>query len=165
MLAPERHKKWLSWFTGWVTFAGWTGNVAATNIFVGEVLVAMLQISNTNYRPDAATQRWQVTLIGLAGLVISFVYNSAFSNWMPKLGKTLVLFQMAVFLAVFIPLVAFSPERMSAKEALIDFQLSSGWESKGLAFMIGMSAAELALIGVDIPSHFGKSTHSASFVG
>lgn len=155
MLAPLRHKKFLSWFTGWLTFAGWTGNAAATASFFGALVLTAYQIAHPTYAPDAATTNWQTTLIAIAALSLAFVFNTAFTTTLPTLGKVLLFIQAAVILGLIIPLCA-KAEHLPAYDVFVHYSITSGWNSKGMAFMIGLSSSNVALIGVDVPTHFGE---------
>lgn len=156
MLAPEKHKKFLSWLTGWLTFAGWTGNASATTIFVGQMLLAALQVSNSSYRPDDATLRWQATLIALLTLLLIFIINTVLNPYLPALGRGLLVYQFCAIVAIFVPMGVMSAH-VDAREVFATFYNQSGWSSNGVAFMIGLSSSNIALIGLDVPMHFGRS--------
>lgn len=156
MLAPRSQKKFLSWFTGWLTFAGWTGNAAATALFFGQLVLAIVQINHADFNPDSYTSRWQSTLIGIGALALACFFNTVLSRWLPSLGKILIFYQIAVILGIVVPMVVKS-DHNTASDVFTHFVKNAGWTTNGMAFMIGLSSSNVALIGVDVPTHFGTS--------
>lgn len=143
MLAPPKYSKFLSWFTGWVSTIGWNANTAAGAFFGATVIQGLLVI---NY-PDYPYERWHGTLLLYAALVVVVLVNTIGARLLPKIEGMILILHTLGFFAVLIPLVYLAPHG-SASFVFKDFLLESGWNNKGVAWLIGLISTNLPFIGM-----------------
>ena len=71
----------------------------------------------------------------------------------------LLVFSHVLGVVIVIPLLVLAPRRMDASP-LIDFWNPNGWQSDGVATLIGMLSTVISLIGFDCSVHMGAITLS-----
>ena len=160
MLAPPRHRAFLSWFTGWIATLGWLANTATGAFFAATMIQGILSQNNSSY----GFERWHGTLLMWAVILVVFLVNSVGTKLLSLAEGCILVLHLSAFLAVLVPLVYFSPHG-SAKDVFATFTNSGGWSSNGLSWFIGFSlSANLPLIGYDGAAHLAEEVINASTV-
>lgn len=65
-LAPENHKRFITWMQGWVTWFAWVSALAGSTSSEGNILLGLV---TTNY-PSYTYQPWHLTLVIICQLVV-----------------------------------------------------------------------------------------------
>ncbi|THV55325.1 hypothetical protein BGAL_0010g00440 [Botrytis galanthina] len=144
MLAPDRSKRFLSYITGWMTFAGWQASV--------------ILMTKSDYVPKP----WQSMLFLWAILAFAVVINTVASKTLAHFEGVILVLHILGFFAVLIPLVYLSPHGDTS--LFTTFVNEGGWSSQGLSFMIGLPASVFSLIGADSAVHMSEEIKRASIV-
>ena len=113
-----------------------------------------------NY-PDYIPQRWHGTLLAIALILVSTLFNTYLVRRLPLVEGILLALHILGFFAIFIPLWVFAP-RSDAKAVFTQFSDGGGWGSTGLATLVGMLSPVLALIGSDAATHMSEELRNAS---
>lgn len=88
--------------------------------------------------------------------MLMFVWADFADSWLPRnLGSLLGLHLCGVFVVV-VPLWVMAP-RTPVDTALLEYTNVGGWDTKGLAALIGMVTPLNVLIGYDCTVHMGES--------
>lgn len=95
--------------------------------------------------PDYAPTNWQGTLMVIAVTIVVWVLNVWGAKLMPLFQNIMLVIHVFGFLAVIIVLWVLSP-RASAKVTFTQFSNGGGWNSIGLALMVGQLSAIYACI-------------------
>ncbi|KAJ6021942.1 Amino acid/polyamine transporter I [Penicillium herquei] len=159
MLAPKGKAKFLSWVTGWLDLIGWWANTAAGVYFGATVTQGLLVL---NY-PDYVFERWHGTLLMVAELLLCVLVNSIGAKFLPKVEGMILILHIMGFFAVLIPLVYLAPHK-NAEYVFGTFENSSGWNSAGLTWLIGLMGTNLPFIGYDGPCHMAEEVVNASII-
>lgn len=145
MLAPKGQAKFLSWVTGWMAMIGWWANTAAGVYFAATVTQGLVVLNYPNY----VLEGWQGTLMMFAALVICVIVNSIGAKLLPQVEGLILIFHIAGFFAILIPLVYLAPHK-DASFVFGTFENSSGWNNAGLTWLIGLAGTNLPFIGATL---------------
>ncbi|KAL9079936.1 MAG: hypothetical protein Q9157_001228 [Trypethelium eluteriae] len=142
---------------GWLTVAGWTAALASAMNFSTSLIQALAIQSNPSFSPTG----WQGTLIYWAVLIFCVSVNTVLSKLLPAIEVMVLILHVMGFFAILIPLVYLSPTQNST-EIFKTFLNEGGWQSKGLAFFIGLNGNAGAFIGTDGPIHISEEVKNAA---
>lgn len=129
--APPAAQKWLSYASGWMSTLGWIAGVASSAFVVTTQIEAMIDITE----PEFAFKNWQYTLIMLAFLFVTILFNTWGAKVLPTI-ETLSLFaHIGGFVVTFIVLWAMCP-RNSAEDVFLKVVNGGGWSNTGTSLLI-----------------------------
>ncbi|KAI7553141.1 amino acid transporter-like protein [Hortaea werneckii] len=141
----------------WLSAIGWQVYLAGVCFMVGGLIQALVALNNESYVPE----RWHQTLFTIAVVLSSAVFNKVLAVKLPLIeGIFLGLHLCGVFIVV-IPLWVMAP-RIPVDTALFNYTNVGGWDTKGLAALIGMVTPLNVLIGYDCTVHMAEELHDAS---
>lgn len=121
--APANCQKFLSYASGWMSTLGWLASTASS-VFVCTTLVeSMVAVGRDSF----TFPNWQYTLIMLAFLAITIVFNTWGASSLPMLETLSLLAHLIGFFVVIIPVLIMAPKN-SASEVFTSFTSSSGWD-------------------------------------
>ncbi|KAF2731622.1 amino acid transporter [Polyplosphaeria fusca] len=155
--APPKAQKLLSYLVGWLSAIGWQVYLAGVAFMVGSIIQALIALNDESYTPKP----WHATLLTIATITFSIVFNTVLAAKLPLLEGTISLLHIAGLFAIIIPLWTLSP-RLDARTALLEFTNEGGWPSNGLATMIGLTTPLSCMIGYDCSVHMSEETIDAS---
>ncbi|GAW16742.1 hypothetical protein ANO14919_061790 [Xylariales sp. No.14919] len=160
MLAPKRSRVLLSYLTGWLSVAVWQSIVTMGGILCATLIQGLLVL---NYPNSYTPQGWHGTLLIWATVILSFVVNSTFGRWLPKIEGFILYLHVIGFFALIIPLL-YLGERISPVEVFTTWNNDGGWSSTGLAFFVGIITNIGPFIGADGAVHMAEETQNAAVV-
>ncbi|KAI7509426.1 amino acid transporter-like protein [Hortaea werneckii] len=141
----------------WLSAIGWQVYLAGVCFMVGGLIQALISLNNEAYVPE----RWHQTLFTIAVVLSSVVFNTVLAVKLPLIeGVLLVLHLCGVFVVV-IPLWVMAAQR-PVNTALFDYTNVGGWDTTGLAALVGMVTPLNVLIGYDCTVHMAEELHDAS---
>ncbi|KAI1409796.1 putative GABA permease [Hypoxylon sp. FL1857] len=158
MLAPDSSRQFLSYITGWMTFAGWQAVNASAAYLTGTLLQSIIILAN----PDYVSQPWQAMLFFWAILAIEVFINVFASKTLAYFEGLVLVLHILGFFAILIPLVCLAPH--SDASFFTTFVNSGGWSTQGLSFMVGLPTSVFSLIGADSAVHMAEEIRDASTV-
>jgi choline transport protein len=141
----------MSWLNGWITVLGWQ-TATASAAFLGGTMIQGLLVLNL---PEYGFQRWHGTMIYWAILTISLIVNTIGIAVFPALEAVILVLHVVLFFAILIPLVVLAPHS-TAEYVFTNFTNSSGWNSSGVAWSIGLLSATYVFVGYDGACHLSK---------
>jgi choline transport protein len=164
-LAPRSSKRFLSYLTGsshlssffenlltiigWLTVVGWIAALTATCFFVSDLTLNLVSLNTLDY----TRQLWHGTLLLWGTLLLCVFINIFVSGALPTIEVIVLIIHVLGFIGILIPLVYLTPSHHSAKEIFTTFYNSGGWQSKALAFCVGLQGNALAFVGTDSAVH------------
>lgn len=140
----------LSYLIGWLTGAAWLFGFSATLLYLGELLLALVQVCYANYEP----QQWHDYLLYIAFGVVCLVLNLP---GMFRLHPTImassvpVINGSSIFLLISL-LVRATPKR-KAYEVFSEWVNETGWDSNGVVFFLGLLPGLAAVNAFDCATH------------
>ncbi|KAK5135736.1 hypothetical protein LTR08_004722 [Meristemomyces frigidus] len=154
--APPEYQRILSYASGWMSTLGWIAGVAGSVFVCTSQINAIINVT----APDYAFSNWQYTLIIVAFILLTIVFNTIGAKTLPAL-ETLSLFgHLAGFLVVLVPLWVLCPKN-SANEVFVDYQTNGGY-SAGPAFLISQVTILYCNLGSDSVVHISEEVEDAS---
>ncbi|KAF2704304.1 amino acid transporter [Pleomassaria siparia CBS 279.74] len=157
VLAPRSSRKFFSYITGWLTVIGWIAALTSVSFFVADLTLQLVKINE-----DFVKTGWQGTLVLWATLVLCIVINVFISGALPSIEVVILIIHILGFFGIIIPLVYLTPTHNSAKEILTTFSNNGAWNSRALAFFIGLQGNALAFVGTDSAVHMSEEVKNAS---
>jgi choline transport protein len=139
--APPSIQRSLSYFTGWMSTLSWQAGTASGPFLVG----TLIQSSATIMYPDYAATNWQGTLMVIAVTILVWALNVYGSKAMPLFQNVMLMVHVFGFLAIIIVFWTLNP-RNSAEVTFTQITNGGGWNSTGLALMVGQISAIYACI-------------------
>ncbi|KAK3368266.1 amino acid/polyamine transporter I [Podospora didyma] len=158
LLAPDSSKNFLSYLTGWLTFAGWQAVTASAAFLIGSLLQSTIVMANPDYSPLP----WQTMLFLWAILAFAVFINTVASKTLAHFEGMILILHVLGFFGILIPLVYLAPHGDGS--IFTTFVNLGNWETQGLSFMIGLPAAVFSLIGADSAVHMAEEIRNASTV-
>lgn len=110
--------------------------------------LAVLNYPNYNY------QHWQGTLIVIGVAVICCIFNTFLARKLPLVEGTVLILHVLGFFAIMIPLWILAP-RASTSDVFTQFA-DPGWNSNGLACLVGILSPTVSLLGSDAATHMSE---------
>lgn len=145
--APPEYQRILSYASGWMSTLGWLASVASSEFVLTTQIEAMIEVTN----PDYAFTRWQYTLLMIAFIVITIVFNTWGADFLPTLETASLFGHLAGFLVVIVPLLVLCPKN-SPREVFLDFEANGGW-NLGPAYLISQVTVMYCNLGSDSVVH------------
>ncbi|KAK6207177.1 hypothetical protein LQW54_007378 [Pestalotiopsis sp. IQ-011] len=156
--APPSAQRVLSYASGWMSTLGWLASVASSNYVVALQIEAMIEV----LQPDFVFENWHLTLLMLAFIVVTVVFNTLGARVLPALETASLFGHIGGFFVVMIALLVLCP-KASAQEVFTDFQSSSGW-SVGSAYLISQVTVMYCNLGSDSVVHISEEVQDASLI-
>ncbi|KAH8807096.1 amino acid/polyamine transporter I [Xylogone sp. PMI_703] len=154
--APRRYQKFLSYLVGWLCAIGWQVFLAGVCFMVGTIIQGLIALNVEGY----VWHNWHGTLLTIAVIVFSIVFNTVLAARLPLIEGTVLLLHLAGFFAIIIPLWVMAPRAHS--HVLLEFTNNGGWSSTGLSAMVGLTSPMSVLIGYDCSVHMSEEIRDAS---
>ncbi|KAK5124509.1 hypothetical protein LTR85_001726 [Meristemomyces frigidus] len=154
--APPEYQRVLSYASGWMSTLGWLASVASSVYVVATQINAMINVTN----PDYAFTNWESTLIMIAIVAITIVFNTWGANALPALETASLVGHLAGFIVVLVPLWVMCPKN-SAYDVFVDFQANGGW-SPGPAYLVSQVTVMYCNLGSDSVVHISEEVEDAS---
>ena len=155
--APRKYQKILSYITGWLTAIGWQTYLASVCFLVGTIMQGLIALNV----PDYSYHRWHGTLLTIAVVVFTIVFNTSLASRLPLLEGCVLILHILGFFAIIIPLWVMGP-RGRPEVVLLEFTNNGGWPTTGLSSMIGLLAPMAVLVGYDCSVHMAEEIRDAS---
>ncbi|KAI6806520.1 hypothetical protein KC342_g18946, partial [Hortaea werneckii] len=147
----------LGFRVGWLSAIGWQVYLTGVCFMVGGLIQALISLNHGAYVPE----RWHQTLLTIAVVVSSVVFNTVLAVKLPLIEGILLTLHLCGAFAIVIPLWVMVP-RTPVDVALFKYTNVGGWDTKGLAAMIGMVTPLNVLIGYDCTVHMAEELYDAS---
>lgn len=104
-------------------------------------------------------ERWHGTMLYWAIWLPAFLVHTVGIKYMPMIENGILIFHIASFIAVFIPLVLLAQHKR-AEYVFTTFENSSGWENDGVAWFLGLLSAGYVLVGYGGACHLSIFTNA-----
>ena len=114
----------------------------------GTIIQGLITLNNPSYEP----QQWHGTLLVIAVVAFSIIFNTTFAQKLPLVEGLILLLHVIGLFAIIVPLWVLAP-RNDASTALLTFSNGGGWPTMGIAFMIGLLTSLGSMMGFDCAVH------------
>ena len=134
--------------SGWLCATGWQVGVVTLPFMAGTVIQGLIVLNN----PDYEFKSWHGTMLVIAVTSLALIFTTLFASKLPTIETFLLYAHIAGFTAFVIVIWVMAPKG-NTYEVLFVFKNSGGWDSNGLAAMIGVIAPLNAVNGYDCAVH------------
>ena len=141
----------------WLGVLAWQVAVAATSFQAGTQIQGLLVL---NY-PDYGFERWHGTLLVWAVVTFAVLFNIFLARQLPVMEVLMLVFHLAGFFCVLVPLLVLS-DRAPSSVVWTEF-FDSGWGSYGTSALVGIIAGIIPLAGADAAAHMSEELHDAAY--
>lgn len=157
MLAPERWRRTITWFQGWVTWFAWVSALGGSSSSLAFSLQGIIAENLEGYAN--AQQSWHLAPIMIAILVTTGLINSYAFRIVPWLELASGICHVLLFF-IFVGVFAGLGSGDSAAFVFTDSTSYSGW-GKFVAFNVGMLVPAWGFIGFDGVNHMSEEVRRA----
>ncbi|KAF2703700.1 amino acid transporter [Pleomassaria siparia CBS 279.74] len=158
-MAPRKYQKFMSYLVGWLCAVGWQGAMAGTAYGATQQIQGLIALNLPSYE----IKGWHGTLFCIAITTFSIVWNTVLAEKLPLIegvGMILHVFGFCTFVVVLWVMAPHSDPRV----VWTQFEDNSGWESNGLAALVGILGPLVTLIGSDSSCHLSEELTNAAWV-
>ncbi|CAH0023117.1 unnamed protein product [Clonostachys rhizophaga] len=150
-LFPGRGKKIMSWLTGWISIGGQIVFTASAAFAGGLMIQGLIILNDADYAP----QRWHGLFLYWAVLVYALVMNTLGYRRLSSANL------IAGFVVILVTLGVKS-EKNTAASVFTEFSNVTGWQSDGIAWLIGLTSTVFPFLGYDAACHLAEELPNAS---
>lgn len=136
-------------YSGWLTVVGWIAALTSVCFFVADLTLGLVTLTHG----DFSRELWHGTLVLWAVLLLCVFINIFVSGALPTIEVIVLIIHILGFFGILIPMVYLTASHHSAKEIFTTFYNVGGWQSKAMAFFIGLQGNALAFVGTDSAVH------------
>lgn len=122
----------------------WQAGNALGVFLVGTLIQSIISINNQSY----TFPHWHATLLVVGAVGIAYAGNVFGSKILPYWQNAVFVVHLMAYLAFIIPIWVNAP-RATSRQVWVEFTVSGGWSSLGLAIMVGQLSGMFTQIGID----------------
>ncbi|EGD97822.1 hypothetical protein TESG_05329 [Trichophyton tonsurans CBS 112818] len=155
-LAPQKHRKFITWMQGWITWFAWVSLLAG----VANTTATMIQGLVTVNFPDYQPERWHLTFIIFAMLIVEGLMNM-YTFWLiPWIELLAGILHVVLFIVFVVVLVSMAP-RHTPGWVFGDHSSSSGWNNEFISWNLGLLTPTWGFVGFDGAVHMSEEVRRA----
>lgn len=148
ILAPPKWARPLSYVTGWFMNAGLIGMTASCWLVAANFIQGIVKL---NY-PSYVIERWHNVLMCYSMALGSGLFNVFLAKHLHRVSKWNLFLNITAFLTTTIVMLVCQKEKQSLRFVFVEFQNETGFDSPGMAVMIGLLQCLLGMACYDAPS-------------
>lgn len=123
------------------------------SFLAGTIAQGLITLGNPNYDP----QPWHGTLMVIAVIAFSIIFNTTLAKKLPLVEGFILLIHVVGVFAVVVPLWVLAP-RNDSRTAFLHFENGGKWPTMGISFMVGLLTSLGSMLGFDCSVHMCKSS-------
>lgn len=156
-LAPKSIRRGISYLVGLLSWAGVVVTCASGTLAIPQMVIGMIILRN----PDFKFSRWQL-FIGYQITNLVIACTNLVEAWLPKFSLFNMWWSVTSIVIIFITVLAASPTKQSGSFVFTEFINTSGWHSKGVAFLTGMLGSNWGFTNLDAVTHMAEEIPNPS---
>ncbi|KZL79699.1 amino acid permease, partial [Colletotrichum incanum] len=156
-LCPPSTRSAAAFTTGWISVGGQVVLTSSAAFAAGLQTQALIIINDDSY----VSARWQGMLFYWAILVYGMIVNIWGHRLLPTANLMSGVLHVFGFLAILIVLGVMAPKN-TASFVFTEFVNSSGWDSNGVSWLVGLISAVYPFLGYDAACHLAEEMPNAS---
>ncbi|PNS19429.1 Choline transport protein [Sphaceloma murrayae] len=159
--APPRFQRSLSYLSGWLSTISWQSIVTIDCFLVGGIVQAMIVINNDTFVPE----RWQVTLLTMASVIILSLFNIFAAKHLPLFEGIFALLYVFAFVPIIAVLWVLCPVKQTASAVFSEFtDNGAGWPNMGATVLVGQLSSMFVVLGSDSVAHMSEEVLDAGVI-
>jgi len=156
--SPPKYQKQLSYASGWMLTLSWLATQTAGPFLTVTLINTLINVTN----PDYSFTSWQYTLIMLAVIASTILFNTWAATILPAIEAFALYIHVLGFFIVIISLWVCGPKG-TAKEVFITFTAENGW-NLGAALLLTQVNSFYCILGSDTAVHISEEVKDAGTV-
>ncbi|OKL56163.1 hypothetical protein UA08_08457 [Talaromyces atroroseus] len=140
---PERYVPLAAWVIGWSNFLGQTAGVASVDYTVAQMVKPVI----------------------LAAVSMGSVGEDGIPTYVPYLGEYNCGVNLIASVAISIAILVLTPNKLPASKVFGTITDGSGWNNKGLSFLIGYLSVAWTMTDYDATAHMSEELKNAAMSG
>ncbi|GKT86406.1 choline transport protein (amino acid permease) [Colletotrichum tofieldiae] len=156
-LCPPSTRSAAAFATGWISVGGQVVLTSSAAFAAGLQTQALIIINDDSY----ISARWQGMLFYWAILVYGMAMNIWGHRLLPTANLMSGVLHVVGFVAILIVLGVMAPKN-TASFVFTEFVNSSGWDSDGVSWLVGLISAVYPFLGYDAACHLAEEMPNAS---
>ncbi|OLN86253.1 Choline transport protein 6 [Colletotrichum chlorophyti] len=156
-LCPPSTRSAAAFTTGWISVGGQVVLTSSAAFAAGLQTQSLIILNDDSYIPA----RWQGMLFYWAMLLYGMVMNIWGHRLLPTANLLSGVLHGVGFLSILIVLGVMAPKN-TASFVFTEFVNSSGWESDGVSWLVGLISAVYPFLGYDAACHLAEELPNAS---
>ncbi|RDW80956.1 amino acid permease-3 [Coleophoma crateriformis] len=157
LLAPENHKRFITWMQGWVTWFAWVSALAGSTSSEANILLGLISVNYTDY----VYHSWHLTLLIIAQLVVAGLINMYAFRTIPWIELFAGVMHVLLFIIFVVVLSVKTPAVSSSNFVFFEKSVFSGWENSFVTWNIGLLVPAWGFIGFDGVVHMSEEVRKA----
>ncbi|KAB8258685.1 amino acid/polyamine transporter I [Aspergillus pseudonomiae] len=150
-LAPKKYSRFASYFTGWFGYAGAIFACASVALSLGSAGVGMWQLGH----PEFVPQPWHTVVAYQLINFFCYLFN-CWGKTLPAVAKVTLYISLLSFFVILVTVPACAKTHASAAYVFGHFVNSTGWESDGMAFIVGLINPNWIFACLDSATHLAE---------
>ncbi|KAF2010903.1 amino acid transporter [Aaosphaeria arxii CBS 175.79] len=150
-LASPRYARFASYLTGWIAWAGSLFTCASIALGVGNLCMGCIQMAH----PGLEIKPWMSFLAYQVVNAACALFNT-YSKILPSLTLFTLWSSIISFLVIILAISCKAPSHQSAHWVFTTFINRTGWDSNGIAFIVGLINPNWAFNGLDCATHMAE---------
>ncbi|EXJ77510.1 hypothetical protein A1O3_09737 [Capronia epimyces CBS 606.96] len=155
--APRSQQKLLSFVVGWLCTLGWQSGVSIGCFLAATEIQGLIVLNHDSY----VYERWHGTLLTIAIVLFVAFFNTFLAKHLPLVEGLVLCLHIGGFVCILVPLWVLGP-RGNSHEIWTAFEDGGGWNSAGLATLVGIVTPAAAFLGADAAVHMAEELRNAS---
>ncbi|KAL0941706.1 Choline transport protein 6 [Colletotrichum truncatum] len=156
-LCPSPTRSAAAFITGWISVGGQVVLTSSAAFAAGLQIQSLIILNDDFYVPA----RWQGMLFYWAMLVYGMTMNIWGHRLLPTANLVSGVLHGTGFVVILVILGVMAPKN-SASFVFTEFVNSSGWESDGVSWLVGLISAVYPFLGYDAACHLAEELPNAS---
>ena len=153
-LAPPRYSRLLAYVTGVLSWTGVMFTSASVLFTIATVVTGMYVL----FHPDATVPRWAVFIVYEAFNVIMALFN-IYERPLPFISSGTLWISLGSFVIIMITVLAMHKGEFATPEfVFVDFSNGTGWNSAGIAFIVGLINPNWSFSCLDAATHIAEES-------
>lgn len=151
-LAPKKYARFLAYMTGLLAWVGSVFTSASVTISIAQLLIGFYGICHKEYQ----YQRWQVFIVYEILNFLIYWFNH-FGALLPLISKSALYISISSFVIITITVLACSLGNYNTADFVFkDFKDGTGWNSFGMAFVLGLINPNWSFLCLDSATHMAE---------
>ncbi|GAA6020289.1 hypothetical protein JCM10207_003214 [Rhodosporidiobolus poonsookiae] len=155
-LAPLRCRSFIRYYVAWLAVLAWIF-ISASSCFVTAIsITAIANACNPDYLPE----RWHTCLIFWALILVALAFNIYGIRFFAALNNIVTAVVISAVVVTVILLLAKHEGGFNSASFVFTEEIDgTGWNNRGMAFIIGMVSAAYSILGYDSVAHLSEEMH------
>ncbi|KAE8147043.1 amino acid/polyamine transporter I [Aspergillus avenaceus] len=150
-LAPKKYARFGSYVTGWFGYAGAIFACASVALSLGSAGVGMWQLGHPDFVPEA----WHTVVAYQLINFFCYLFN-CWGKTLPAVAKATLYISLISFFVILVTVPACAKTHASGAYVFGHFVNSTGWESDGMAFIVGLINPNWIFACLDSATHLAE---------